>query len=234
MRQFDFHLFWRKYGKFILGGMFFLFLISYCNQQTRYQTSDADATKEQNPVEQEMGQENEGKTLKTYEELVRQRQPQDQEGPGSFLTMFLLLTTAFGLVWLLQQQRVRQYVRRWFPGKVLLQVIKGSDHATGRQLLKISIINKTNEGITFLPPHLVFRNWGQERKFRLKGSNQEDMFPLTLTPGTSHRLVLDLEQFFEKIPDLKKSNKVGVSVQTTGEKEYRAFALPTWLNWVLK
>ncbi|WP_025006831.1 hypothetical protein [Marinilabilia salmonicolor] len=230
MRQFDFQLFWRKYGKFILGGLFFLFLINYCNQQPRNQKSVDNEQEER--VKSQPVQEDEITTLKTYEELVTKRQLQENEGPGSFLTMFLLLTFAFGLVWLLQQKKVQQSVRKWLPQRVLFQVRKGRDSVTGRRILKIVIVNKTDEGLTFLPPNLVFRNWGKVRIFRLKGSNQEDMFPLTLTPGTSHRLVLDLEQFYEKLPDLKNSNRVGASVETTDDKKYSAYALPSWLSWL--
>jgi hypothetical protein len=165
---------------------------------------------------------------------MRQRQPQEPQNPGSFFTMFLLLMFSFGLVWVLQRPRVKKYLHRLFPGRVMFSVVKGEDPVTGHRLLKISIVNKTDEGLTFLPPNLVFRKWGDERKFRLKGNSQEDMFPLTLTPGTSHRVVLDLEQFYEKIPDLKSSNRVGASVETTGQKIYRAFAWPRWITWLFQ
>lgn len=232
MQPFNFQIFWRKYSKFILGGLFFLFLVSYCNQQSPKQAAVQSQGKEQTTTE--LSDTSDLSTLKTYEELVKQRPPQDTEGPGSFLTMFLLLTVAFLIVWLLQKPKMQLLLRRWFPGRVMLQVVKGRDSVSGRRILKISIVNKSAEGITFLPPNLVFRRWGKERKFRLKGSNQEDMFPLTLTPGTSHRLVLDLDQFYEKLPDLKTSNRVGASVETTGQKEYRSFALPGWLSWIVK
>jgi hypothetical protein len=232
MQPFNFQIFWRKYNKFILGGLFFLFLVSYCNQQSPKQAVQPEE-KEQT-VTTESSDTSDLSTLKTYEELVKQRSAQETDGPGSFLTMFLLLMGAFILVWLLQKPKMQQLLHRWFPGRVMLQVVKGRDSVSGRRVLKISIFNKSAEGITFLPPYLVFRRWGKERKFRLKGSNQEDMFPLTLTPGTSHRLVLDLDQFYEKLPDLKNSNRVGASVETTGQKEYRSFALPGWLSWIVK
>lgn len=232
MRQFDFQSYLRKYGKFILAGLFFLFLINYCNQQPRNQ--QAVPSEQQEQVNEDPLQEDEITTLKTYEELVTKRQLQENEGPGSFMIMFLLLTFAFGLVWLLQQKRVQHTVRKWLPGRVMFQASKSHDSVTGRRILKIVIVNKTDEGLTFLPPNLVFSKWGKERIFRLKGSNQEDMFPLTLTPGTSHRLVLDLEQFYEKIPDLNSSNRVGASVETTDGKKYRSFALPSWLAWVVR
>lgn len=232
MKPFNFHRIWKKYGNFILGGLVFLFLVSYCNQQSRNESSKSISNIQENTAA-DTTSENSNK-LPTYEDLMRKRQTGESEGPGSFFTMFLLLMFSFGLVWLFQQQWVKNYLRRWLPGRVVFFVTKGKDSVTGRRLLRISIINKTDEGLTFLPPYLIFRKWGKERKFRLKGSNQEEMFPLTLTSGTSHHVMLDLEQFYEKVPDLKSSNRVGASVETTGQKEYRAFAWPRWLSWVFQ
>jgi hypothetical protein len=232
MKPFKFQTFWKKYGNLVLGGLVFLFLINYCNQQSRYESSQSTSNREEQVVA-DNAPEN-GNKLPDYEELMRRRPHQEPTGPGSFFTMLLLLTFSFGLVWLLQQHWVKKYIRRWLPGKVVFFVTKAKDSVTGRRLLRISIINKTDEGLTFLPPNLIFRKWGDERKFRLKGSSQEAMFPLTLTSGTSHHVILDLEQFYEKIPDLKNSNRVGASVETTGQKEYRAFAWPRWLSWVFQ
>ncbi len=232
MKSFNFHTIWKKYGNLILGGLFFLFLISYCNQQRSPQSLPSDVNDEEQ-IFSDSTQEN-VKKLPDYEELMRRRQPQEPRGPGSFFTMFLLLMFSFGLVWLFQQQRVRNYIRQLLPGRVLFFVTPKRDSVTGRRLLRISIVNKTDDSLTFLPPNLIFRKWGKERKFRLKGSNQDDMFPLTLTPGTSHHVVLDLEQFYEKIPGLKNSDRVGASVETTGQKEYRAFAWPQWLSRVFQ
>jgi hypothetical protein len=81
---------------------------------------------------------------------------------------------------------------------------------------------------------VVFRKWQKERRFRFKVGKHDEVFPITLAPDTSHRVVLDLEQFFEKIPDLKGANRVGASVETTDDKQYRDFTMPMWLDWLFK
>jgi hypothetical protein len=231
MNQFDLHRIWRKYGNLILGGLFFLFIISYCNQQTRYATQRA--VNQSNEIGgQPSG--NDRSQLKSFEELMRERQPQQTERPGSFFTMLLLLMLGVGIVWMIRQSWWKSFWMKWFPGHVALRVVKGKDQVTGRKLIRISIDNKTQDSVTFMPPMVVFSKWGKERRFRLKGSDQDEMFPLTLTPGTGHRVVIDLDQFYEKIPDLKGTNRVGASVKTTGEKEYKSFALPRWLDWLVK
>jgi hypothetical protein len=234
MKQYDFLRFWKKYGNLVLGGLFFLFIISYCNQQAQYNEIREHTVQEHSETGQTETDEQDSQKLKTFEELMRQRQPQQQEGPGSLFTMLLLLGVGVGIVWLTRQPWWLSLWQKWFPGKVHLRVFRGKDKITGKALLKISIENKTTEGLTFQPPQLVFKNWGNERRFRLKGSNQEDMFPLTLTPGTGHKLVLDLNQFYEKIPDLKKANRVGAMVETTDGNSYKKFVLPRWINFLVR
>jgi hypothetical protein len=231
MNQFDLQRFWRKYGNLILGGLFFLFIISYCNQQTRYTAQKA--IDQPNKSIRKLS-EHDSSQLKSFEELMSERQSQKPERPGSLFTMLLLLMLGVGIVWMIRQSWWKSFWMKWFPGRVSLRVAKGKDHVTGRKLLKISIVNKTQDGLTFMPPMVVFSKWGKERRFRLKGSDQDDMFPLTLTPGTGHGIVIDLDQFYEKIPDLKGANRVGALVETSGEKEYKSFALPRWLDWLVK
>lgn len=227
MNQFDLYKFWRKYGNLILGGLFFLFIISYCNRQP---VTDQQTSSKQEEAVSESKPENE-RYLKNYEELVRDRYSNEEsQGPNSFFLMLLLLMLGVGVVWLARQPWLQVWWRRLFPGRVKFKVTKGRDKMTGRDLLKISIYNNTAEGLTFLSPNVVFSRWGQERRFRLRSSDQEDMFPLTLTAGTGHRVVLDLEQFYEKLPELKQFNRVGATVETTDGKKYKKFALPPWLE----
>lgn len=232
MDQFKFHIFWRKYGNFVLGGLLFLFIISYCNQQ---KPVPGRQTSSQQENVTDNGNKGSGERLKSFEELMRARQEEHQpEGPGSFFTMLMLLALGFGIVWLARQKWWLDVWTKWFPGRVKFKVTKGKDRVTRRDLLRIWIFNNTAEGLTFMPPMVVFRKGGKERRFRFRSSNQDEMFPLTLTPGTGHRVVLDLEQFFEKIPDLKGAGSIGATVETTDGKKYKDFALPAWLEMLFK
>ncbi|MFO8000816.1 MAG: hypothetical protein R6U46_06195 [Marinilabilia sp.] len=231
MNQFDFHRFWRKNKNIVLTGLFFLFLISYCNQQAPRQTQQP---QEQEETASDTLSDSDDRSLKSFEQLMEERRSQQKKRPGGFFTVFLLLMIGVGLVWVARQPWWQRIWRQWFPGRVQFRVSKGKDRVTGRQLLKISIVNKTREGLTFMPPMIVFSKWGKERRFRLRGSDQEKMFPLTLTPGTGHRVVLDLDQFYEKVSDLKGANRVGAGIETTDGKRYKKFALPPWLDLLLK
>ncbi len=234
MKQFDFTRFWRKYGNLILGGLFLLFIINYCAQQPSTSNGSQSPVERIENGEQQQVEDNNG-DLKSLEELIREKQQENsQRGPGSLFTVFLLLLLGVGIVWLARQKFVQDLKKKWFPGRVHFKVRRAKDKKTERRLIRISIENRTSEGLTFLPPMVVFKKGRNERRFRFKPGKQEDFFPLTLTPGTGHRVVLDLEQFYEKIPDLKKTSRVGASVETSDGKEYKDFALPIWLEVLIK
>ncbi|MGQ1889322.1 hypothetical protein ACT29H_02670 [Thermophagus sp. OGC60D27] len=232
MQPFEFKNFWSKYGNFVLIGLFFLMIVNECNREVRYTALEKDrpnAFLETNPQSDDHDLH-----LKSYEELMQQRRPIRQDQPNSFFTFMWLLIMGAVVVWLFSKPWWKRWRHRLFPGRVNFKVEKVKDRITRRWLLKISVQNNTREGITFLAPMVVFRKWDQERRFRLKSSDQEDMFPITLTGGTSHQLVIDLDHFYEKLPDLKKSNRVGAVIETTSGKIYKRFVLPGWINFLIK
>ena len=228
MQPFDFRKIWNKYGNYILIGLLFITIVNQCGPQVRLTAPENNPS---NTISEGITQSDDHDLyLKSYEDILRQRQSGKPNSPNVFFIFlwFLILGAAF--VWLFRKQWWQKRWHRWFPGRVVFKVEGGKDRVTGRQLLKISVQNNTREGITFLSPMVIFRYWGKERRFRLRSSDQKDMFPLTLTGGTSHRLVIDLDHFYERLPELKKSNRVGAAIETTGGKSYKRFALPAWLE----
>ncbi len=226
MNGFDFRAFWQKYRNLIVGGLFFFLIINFCNRQ-------APSPRESPRVETETGKKveapingQEGKYLKSYEELMRQRIAREENRPSPFIITLILLVVGVFVVW----QYQNRWKDKWFPGRVYFKAVKLRDKVTGRKLLRLSLANRSKESLTFMPPLIVFKRWGTVRQFRLKGSNSDDMFPLTLTPGTSHNIVVDLDRFFEKLPELKNFNRVGGSVSTSAGVEYRSFTAPLWLG----
>ncbi len=224
MNRFDFKAFFQKNRNLIWGILSFLFILNYCNRQASQPVRDSSVAQEQSVEETPVVQD--GKSLKSYEELVRDRAQQQENRPSSFIITLILLAVGVFIAW--------QYQNRWkdkyFPGKVKFKAFRFRDKKTGRRLLRLMITNGSNESQTFMPPNIVFTRWGSQRQFKLKGSNSEDMFPLTLTPGTHHNVVIDLDQFFEKMPELKKFNRVGGSVSTPAGKSYRCFTAPFWMG----
>ncbi len=224
MNGFDFRTFWRKYRNLILGGLFFFLIINFCNRQ-------APPPPESSPVEMREKADvpladSNGMTLKSYDELMRERALQQRERPNPLIVTLILLIVGVVIVW----QYQNRWKDKWFPGKVHFKAVRLRDKITGRRSLRLSLANRSKESLTFMPPLIVFKRWGTVRQFKLKGSDSDNMFPLTLTPGTSHNIVVDLDRFFEKLPELKNFNRVGGSVSTSGGVEYRSFTPPLWLG----
>jgi hypothetical protein len=55
-----------------------------------------------------------------------------------------------------------------------------------------------------------------------------DDFPLTLTPGTSHSMLIDLHQFWDKVPDLERFKSVGAEIDTTSGRVFKTRIVPKW------
>lgn len=224
MDRFDFKTFWFKYRNLILGALFFMMLINFCGRRPAPNQPVVSPRDQEQPAE--VQSEKDGPALKSYEEILRDRQLPQQDRPNTLLILLFLIGVAAFLVW----QYQTRWKARWFPGKVLFKTIRFRDKATGRRLLQLSIVNRSPESLTFMPPMVVFKKWGTIRQFKLKGSNNKEMFPLTLTPGTSHRVVIDLDQFFEKMPELKTFNRVGGIVGTSSGQKYQSFTSPLWMG----
>jgi hypothetical protein len=213
--------FWQRNRLFIISVFGFFFLMNWCGRIMMPPVS-------QKPVEtvapmvEDYAQEDGVPRLKTYEELMSEKAIGSERDSGSFF-LFVMLLTALLLI------GYYAYKKGWLstiiPQWVRLSIRLYYDRKTGRLLLKLFVYNNTTESKTFMQPQLFFKKWGVTRSFVIKN----ETFPLTLTPGTGHTIVIDVEQFWDKVPDLKGFNRIGASIDTTYGRQYRTMAYPRWL-----
>ncbi|WP_062124749.1 hypothetical protein [Geofilum rubicundum] len=212
--------FWQRNKMFIISVFGFLLLMNWCGRIMMPPTSPK-------PVETvspsvESADVDDGlPRLKSYEELMTERSRRPESDPASFF-LFVMMLTALLLM------GYYAYKKGWlstlFPQWVRFNIRLYYERKSGRLLLKLDVFNNTAESKTFMRPYLLFKKWGSGRSFVIKN----DLFPLTLTPGTGHSMVIDVEQFWEKVPDLKGFNRVGASIDTSFGKSYRTWAYPRW------
>ena len=78
--------------------------------------------------------------------------------------------------------------------------------------LDLKVTNTRNYDIDMGQPMLVFDNFWLKRKFRIKGFQNRNFYPLYLEKGKSHVLKIDLNRFYSHDKSLKKFPKAKVVV----------------------
>jgi len=78
--------------------------------------------------------------------------------------------------------------------------------------LELTIMNTGNTDVDIDNPLLVFSNYWISRKFRLKGTNSYNFYPLYLSKGEKHTLNIDLNRFYNHDKSLKKFPRVKIVI----------------------
>ncbi|MCU4176263.1 hypothetical protein [Carboxylicivirga sp. N1Y90] len=206
----DFLVFYRKYRWWVIGGLFFLLMMQICSQGGRVNQS-LDVKKE----------------VVQSEEIVddgllqplgasRNEDIKPQQNP-SLNSIFILVI--FGLLFYIAMKR--GLFKKFAPS--IVWVTLGLKRLNNQRLAKIGIVNQTKESKTFQAPVIVFAGIGQKTKrFKLK-TNLNSVFPLTLTPGTSHQLTINIDQFRTKANLTNSYKLVKIEVESDGVKEHSSF-----------
>ncbi len=207
----EFKVFYQKYRWWIVGALFFLLMMQVCSQGGRVGHRDLVQESTLNEPEND-------------EELLRPLNTPVDEGVNvkrGFDTGALLFLMLFGLLFYVAMKR--KLFQKMIPSIVWVSLRIRNKKSTGQRIAQISIMNRTRESIAFNAPVLVFGHpFKKTRKFQLKSGGQ-NLFPLTLTPETSHQISIDINQFKQKANVDKGYNWVKVELQTDRAKEHSSF-----------
>lgn len=164
------------------------------------------------------------KNVENVEKSNEQLQPIDSldghelnERP-TYNSNYLLLLMGFGLLFYfaLKRRWLQQVMPRIVWVSLKIKRIKSSKS----RLARMAVVNKTTDSITLQPPVLVFGSpFKKSRKFRIK-NNADNVFPLTLTPNTSHGITIDITQFRRKAGINKGYKWVKVQLEGQLQKKY--------------
>ena len=124
-----------------------------------------------------------------------------------------------GLVLLVFVAQRRGWFEKIIPGMVMVRTSLKRNPNTKRRMLHIYFMNTTKTGQTFDSPVVEFLKPGSVKSYRINVNNNNYSFPITLTNNTSHKIVIDLDQFYEKVEELKKYRLVRVKVMINGMRE---------------
>ncbi len=213
--------FWKRNSTFILIILAFLFFMDFCGRIIIPHPENV--TKKSISKEPVTINPNQG-GLKSYEEIVMERSLNDK---GNRLLLSWLAALAVVVIAGYYTHQ-KGWLKSFFPGKVAFSSVLLKEKVSKRLLMRLSLSNTTRESKTFLMPHLLFKKSSEVRRFKLKSED----FPLTLTSGTNHTMVIDIEQFWEKVPDLAKFSRIGAEINTTAEEVFTSGNHHKW--WIYK
>ncbi len=217
--------FWKRNSTFILVIMTFLFFMDFCGRMIMPTANKKQENKENSEsvfFEETKSYKSSG--LKSYEQIMMERKL--NKSANWTLLSWLAALAAVGAAGYFAHKK--GWLKQLIPDNVRFKTTLLQDKFTQRLLMRLYISNTTNESQTFLLPHVLFKKSFEVKRFRLKS----DDFPLTLTPGTSHTMVIDLQQFWEKVPSLANFHRIGAEIDTTSGRVFKTFAMPKW--WVFK
>lgn len=143
---------------------------------------------------------------------------------GDKLLWFVLILVAIPIVYyfinkLVQKpggQRGRPVSVSW--RKLKIDLLK--DRTYRPNVLTLRITNQGRKDIDLEAPVLCFRKVWSKRKFKLKGINRYEIYPLYLEAGKTHELRIDLSVFHSHDRNLKRFYWAKVRVLDTKGKKY--------------
>lgn len=140
---------------------------------------------------------------------------QNEIGPDGdklvYVFLFIALLIAVFLITGKKRSKVDKKASRGVGfRKIDVQVEKDALYYPDK--LTLTVTNKGGQDVDLDKPLLVFDNFWMKRKFRLKGMNQYNFYPLYLEKGKTHTLQIDLTQFYGHDKSLKKFPKSKVVV----------------------
>jgi len=148
-----------------------------------------------------------------YEEDIRQNKPGNPEMTSLFILM--------GLVLFVYVATKRGWLQKLAPSIVWISIHLRKHKQTKERMAGLSVANHTKESITFMSPIITFGGvFKKSRKFRLKSGVGQDVFPLTLVPGTSHQITINLDVFKQKAEGLAGYKWVRFEIEGSKQKTH--------------
>jgi hypothetical protein len=69
-------------------------------------------------------------------------------------------------------------------------------------------------------PRLVFKRWSSERKFRINSFGGMDDFPMWLEPGYETAYKIQLNQFYDRVPALRRACRLSTEIREVSGKKF--------------
>lgn len=102
------------------------------------------------------------------------------------------------------------------------QIILTGDRRRRPDYITISLQNYGIRPVDLQAPFLIFKRWSSERKFRINSFGGVDDFPMWLEPGYEASYCIELNQFYERYPALKRACRLSAEIREVSGKKFKS------------
>lgn len=100
------------------------------------------------------------------------------------------------------------------------QILITGDKRRNPDYVTMALQNYGNRPVDLQAPRLVFLRWSSERKFRINSFGGFDDFPMWLEPGYEATYRINLSQFYDRVPALKRATRLSAEIREVSGKKF--------------
>lgn len=139
--------------------------------------------------------------------------------------LILLSLGLWGLVSLVKRIRTSPTKGRRLTLKERLSRRKVTLLITGDRRRRPDYVTMTLQNYGIRPvdlqaPCIVFKRWNSERKFRINSFGGPDDFPMWLEPGYEASYRINLNQFYDRVPPLRRACRLSAEIREVSGKKF--------------
>jgi hypothetical protein len=101
-----------------------------------------------------------------------------------------------------------------------VQIIISGDRKRRPDYITMAIQNYGIRPVDMQAPCLAFKRWNSERKFRINSFGGVGDFPMWLEPGYEATYRIDLNQFYDRVPPLRRACRLSAEIREVSGKKF--------------
>lgn len=102
----------------------------------------------------------------------------------------------------------------------LVQIVITGDKRRRPDYVTMYLRNYGIRPVDLHAPNLIFKRWSSERKFRINSFGGTEDFPMWLEPGYEATYQISLNQFYDRIPVLRRATRLSAEIREVSGKKF--------------
>lgn len=102
----------------------------------------------------------------------------------------------------------------------LARIVITGDRKWKPRYITMQLQNYGRRPVDLQAPSLVFMRWNSVRRFRINSFGGVDDFPMWLEPGYEATYRIDLDQFYDRIPILRRATRLSAEIREMSGKKF--------------